>query len=72
MIFILIVGVYDFSRLLAQESQFMGERIMEYVIRDITALSQKGRPLSILPLLGAVRTCSMIPSKERCRRGSST
>ena len=46
------VGVYDFSRLLAQESQFMGERIMEYVARDITALSQKGQTIEYFTIIG--------------------
>ncbi len=46
------VGVYDFSRLLARESQFMGERIMEYVARDITALSQKGQTIEYFTIIG--------------------
>ena len=46
------VGVYDFSRLLAQESQFMGERIMEYVARDISALSQKGQTIEYFTVIG--------------------
>ncbi|MEI7635968.1 MAG: hypothetical protein WCJ37_01570 [Syntrophus sp. (in: bacteria)] len=46
------VGAYDFSRLLAQESQFMGQRIMEYVSRDITALSQKGQTIEYFTIIG--------------------
>lgn len=46
------VGVYDFSRLLAQESKYMGERIMEYVARDITALSQKGQTIEYFTIIG--------------------
>jgi hypothetical protein len=46
------VGVYDFSRLLAQEAQFMGRRIMEYVARDITALSQKGQTIEYFTVIG--------------------
>ena len=46
------VGVYDFSRLLARESQFMGERIMEYVAQDITALSQKGQTIDYFIIIG--------------------
>ena len=45
-------GVYDFSRLLAQESQFMGQRIMEYVARDISALSQKGQTIDYFTIIG--------------------
>jgi len=45
-------GVYDFSRLLAQESKFMGERIMEYVARDITALSNKGQTIDFFSIIG--------------------
>jgi hypothetical protein len=46
------VGVYDFSRLLARESHYMGERIMEYVARDITALSQKGQTIDYFVIIG--------------------
>jgi hypothetical protein len=46
------LGVYDFSRLLAQESQFMGRRIMEYVARDISALSQKGQTIDFFTIIG--------------------
>jgi hypothetical protein len=46
------IGVYDFSRLLAQESQFMGQRIMEYVARDISALSQKGQTIEYFTIIG--------------------
>jgi hypothetical protein len=46
------VGVYDFGRLLARESQFMAERIMEYVARDITALSQKGQTIDYFIVIG--------------------
>ena len=46
------VGAYDFSRLLAQESQFMGQRIMEYVARDISALSQKGQTIEYFTIIG--------------------
>lgn len=46
------VGVYDFGRLLAQESQFMGRRIMEYVAQDITALSQKGQTIEYFTIIG--------------------
>jgi hypothetical protein len=46
------VGVYDFSRLLAQESQYMGQRIMEYVARDISALSQKGQTIDYFTIIG--------------------
>jgi hypothetical protein len=46
------IGTYDFSRLLAQESHFMGERIMEYVSRDITALSQKGQTIEYFTIIG--------------------
>jgi hypothetical protein len=45
-------GVFDFSRLLAQEAQFMGRRIMEYVARDITALSQKGQTIDYFTIIG--------------------
>ena len=45
-------GSYDFGRLLAQEAQFMGERIMEYVARDITALSQKGQSIEYFTVIG--------------------
>jgi len=45
-------GVYDFSRLLAQESQYMGERIMSYVARDITALSEKGLTIEYFTVIG--------------------
>jgi len=46
------MGVFDYSRLLAQESQFMGRRIMEYVARDITALSQKGQTIDYFTIIG--------------------
>ena len=46
------VGVFDYSRLLAQETQFMGRRIMEYVARDITALSQKGQTIEYFTIIG--------------------
>ncbi|HLA27986.1 MAG TPA: hypothetical protein VJZ49_08830 [Syntrophales bacterium] len=46
------IGVYDFSRLLAQESLFMGRRIMEHVARDITALSQKGQTIEYFTIIG--------------------
>jgi hypothetical protein len=46
------VGAYDFGRLLAQESQFMGQRIMEYVARDISALSQKGQTIDYFTIIG--------------------
>ncbi|MEI6127419.1 MAG: hypothetical protein WCQ99_12805 [Pseudomonadota bacterium] len=46
------VGVFDFSRLLAQESKFMGERIMEYVARDLTALSQRGQTIDYFTIIG--------------------
>ncbi|TFH46226.1 MAG: hypothetical protein E4H01_10320, partial [Lysobacterales bacterium] len=46
------MGVFDYSRLLAQESQFMGRRIMEYVARDITALSQKGQAIDFFTIIG--------------------
>jgi len=46
------IGVYDFSRLLAQESQFAGRRIMEYVARDISALSQKGQTIDYFTIIG--------------------
>lgn len=46
------LGVFDFSRLLAQESQLMGRRIMELVARDITALSQKGQTIDYFTIIG--------------------
>jgi len=45
-------GIYDFSRLLAQESQYMGERIMSYVERDIAALSEKGVSIEYFTVIG--------------------
>jgi len=45
-------GVYDFSRLLAQESQYMGGRIMEMVGRDITALSERGLSIDYFTVIG--------------------
>jgi hypothetical protein len=46
------VGVYDFSRLLARESHFMSERIMDYVAQDISALSQKGQTIEYFTIIG--------------------
>lgn len=46
------LGAYDFGRLLAQESQFMAQRIMEYVARDISALSQKGQTIDYFIIIG--------------------
>ncbi|MEI6666948.1 MAG: hypothetical protein WCP29_02245 [Acidobacteriota bacterium] len=45
-------GVYDFSRLLAQESQYMAGRIMELVGRDITALSERGVSIDYFTVIG--------------------
>ncbi len=45
-------GVYDFSRLLAQESQLMAERIMEHVVRDVATLSQKGQSVEYFTVIG--------------------
>lgn len=46
------IGVFDFTRLLAQESQIVGRRIMEYVARDITALSQRGQTIEYFTIIG--------------------
>jgi hypothetical protein len=45
-------GIYDFSRLLAQESHFMAGRIMEVVGRDITALSERGQSIEYFTVIG--------------------
>ena len=46
------VGIYDFSKLLAQECKFMAEHIVEYVARDLSVLSQKGQSIDYFTVIG--------------------
>jgi len=45
-------GIYDFSKLLAQECKLMAEHIIEHVARDLSVLSQKGQSIDYFTVIG--------------------